>query len=204
MIRLLATSTQQTSTKPLTSDNSSFQTHSQPTFSNLPNTYKITSKNQTGGKQDYNFFSAVPIVSRGNRGEIWSNVLKDARNTPNDGVVTFDITTTYHAICGSYEGSPTEGGRISISKSIPVDDGSDQSGSVKMGSSVHLTVFDQKTCDMEQKMPGLGKLSNFLLDTTVNDTANSFRIQDAKDSTLTSPFLINFLALANSNTRALG
>ncbi|KAG6009553.1 hypothetical protein E4U54_008517 [Claviceps lovelessii] len=75
----------------------------------MTNSYKIIVKNQTGGKQNYHFFSAQPVVSGGSCGDLWSNVMKAANNTPNAGVASFQVSTSYYAICGSFDNSPSAG-----------------------------------------------------------------------------------------------
>ncbi|KAK7965762.1 uncharacterized protein PG986_000039 [Apiospora aurea] len=114
----------------------------------MPNSYKITVINNTGGPQDYAFFSATPVVSGGVSGPIWSNVLKSAGHTPNGAQASFEVLTTHYATCGSFEGSPEHGDKVTISKSVPINLGSKAGGNVTPGSSVALTVYDQTSCDL--------------------------------------------------------
>lgn len=145
----------------------------------MPNTYKITVKNQTGGPQNYSFFSAVPILSGAASGNVWSNVLKSTNRAPNGSTSSFQLTDNYYAICGSFEGKPDHGGSITVSKSVPISLGSKSGTNVTMGSSVKLDVFDGQTCDLgPPSTPGQGKIGNFQLST---EGAN-FTIQQAKDS----------------------
>ncbi|KAG6033869.1 hypothetical protein E4U41_006778 [Claviceps citrina] len=161
----------------------------------MPNSYKITVQNQTGGKQNYNFFSAQPVVSGGSSGTIWSNVMKSAKNTPNGGSAVFDVSTNYFAICGSFEGSPAAGGRISISKTVPVNLGAKTGANVTLGSTVGLVVNDRSACDFTPPTtPGQGKLGSFQVDTSYQP-GNEFTMQDSKDNNL----LIGIASSKDSN-----
>lgn len=147
----------------------------------MPNTYKITVINKTGGPQDYAFFNAPPIISGGASGAVWSNVMNTARNTPNDGQASFEVSLTYYATCGSFEGSLDQGSRVEVSKSVPIQLGSSNGGNITMGSSISLTVYDRSACDLGPPTnPGQGKLGNFQLDTACKPE-NAFTMQDAKD-----------------------
>jgi hypothetical protein len=150
----------------------------------MPNSYKITVKNQTGGPQNYSFFSANPIVSGGTSGDIWSNVLKAAPNTPNGAKASLEVSNNYYAICGNFEGKPEQGGRISVSKTAAINLGSKSGGNVVLGSTVALTVTNKETCDLgAPTTPGAGKLGNFQLVTTVTP-GREFTFQDANDNHL--------------------
>ncbi|KAK7910617.1 hypothetical protein PG985_013098 [Apiospora marii] len=151
----------------------------------MPRSYKITVINKTGGPQDYAFFNAAPVVSGGMSGPVWSNVIKAADRTPNGGQASFEVATTYYAICGSFEGSPEQGNQVTISKSVPVQLGSSNGGAITLGSSVSLAVYDQSACDLDPPVtPGQGKLGSFQIDTACKPQ-NQFTLQDAKDSELT-------------------
>ncbi|KAK8137471.1 hypothetical protein PG984_002964 [Apiospora sp. TS-2023a] len=150
----------------------------------MPKSYKITVINKTGGPQDYAFFNAAPVVSGGMSGPVWSNVIKAADHTPNGGQASFEVFTTYYAICGSFEGSSDQGDKVTISKSVPVQLGSSNGGNITLGSSVSLTVYDQSACDLDPPVtPGQGKLGSFQIDTACNPE-NQFTMQDAKDNNL--------------------
>ncbi|KAK8067365.1 hypothetical protein PG997_014112 [Apiospora hydei] len=144
----------------------------------MTNSYKITVINNTGGPQDYAFFSATPVVSGGFSGPIWSNVLKSAGHTPNGAQASFEVLTTYYATCGSFEGSPEHGGKVTISKSVPINLGSKAGGNVTPGSSVarRATLAPPTT-------PGQGKLGNFQPDTACKPE-NRFTMQDAHENNL--------------------
>ncbi|KAL4733657.1 hypothetical protein BDV11DRAFT_210053 [Aspergillus similis] len=147
----------------------------------MPNQYKITIVNNTRAPQNYCFFSASPIVSGGTSGEIWSNILKAANNTPNGARASLDIWANYYAICGNYEGKPEQGVRVSVSKSVPITLGSKSSGIVMMGSTVALNVIEKETCDLgPPSNPGGGKIGNFQLTTA----SNQFTYQDAVNNNL--------------------
>ncbi|KAK8017877.1 hypothetical protein PG993_014203 [Apiospora rasikravindrae] len=150
----------------------------------MPNSYKLTVINETGGPQDYAFFNDTPLVSGGVSGPVWSNVMKSAVHTPNGGRASFEVQNTFHATCGSFEGSPEHGGKITISKSVPVNLGSKAEGNVTAGSSVALTVYNKTSCDLEPPTtPGQGKLGNFQLTTTCKPE-NAFTMQDARQNNL--------------------
>ncbi|KAG6016119.1 hypothetical protein E4U43_004210 [Claviceps pusilla] len=106
----------------------------------MTNSYKIIVKNETGGKQNYHFFSAEPVVSGGAYGSLWSNVMKAANNTPNAGTASFQVSANYFAICGSFDNSPASGGSITISKTVPVTLGAKNGSNISMGSTVVLVV----------------------------------------------------------------
>lgn len=145
----------------------------------MPNSYKLTVKNKTGAPQHYSFFSAIPVVSGGMSGDIWSNVLKACPSTPNDGKAMLEVWDNYYAVCGSYDGVPNQGMRVSVSKSTPVSLGYKNSGNVVMGSSLALKVIDKRACDFGPPTnPGAGKIGNFQI-TTAGD---EFTFQDATDS----------------------
>ncbi|KAL2793185.1 hypothetical protein BJX66DRAFT_339091 [Aspergillus keveii] len=147
----------------------------------MPNTYRITIQNNTGAPQNYSFFSATPIVSGSSSGEIWSNVLKAANNTPNGAKAFLDVWTNYYAICGSYDGKPEQGARVSVSKSVPINLGSKSGGITMMGSSVALNVIDKETCDLGPPTnPGNGKIGNFQLVTA----SDQFTYQDAVNNNI--------------------
>ncbi|KAG5938670.1 hypothetical protein E4U53_007961 [Claviceps sorghi] len=150
----------------------------------MPNTYTITVKNQTGGKQNYQFFSSPPAVSGGAFGSIWSNVMKAANNTPNDGSAALKVANNYYAVCGSFDGPPSAGASITISKSLPVNLGSQTGGKLTMGSTVSLVVNDKSACDMKPpQTPGQGKLGAFQFDTSY-EPGFEFTMQDSKDNHL--------------------
>jgi hypothetical protein len=150
----------------------------------MPNSYKITVVNNTGGSQDYAFFNATPIVSGGTSGAIWSNVMKAANNTPNGATATFEVSTNFHAICGSFDGNPSQGGRVSINKSVPISLGAKVGGHISLGSTIALSVIDKSACDLgPPTTPGQGKIGNFFLDTACKP-GSEFSLQDAKNNNL--------------------
>jgi hypothetical protein len=145
----------------------------------MVNTYKITVKNQTGAPQNYSFFSATPIVSGGNSGDVWSNVLKTAPQTPNGAVATLEVWSNYYAVCGSFDGDPNQGVRISTSKCVPATLGYKSGDNIVMGSSIPLKVINKETCDLgAPKNPGAGKIECFELTTATNE----FTYQEAINS----------------------
>ncbi|EPS28333.1 hypothetical protein PDE_03279 [Penicillium oxalicum 114-2] len=147
----------------------------------MPNQYRLTVRNQTGGPQDYAFFSAPPLVSGAMSGEIWSNVLKASPSTPNGSVAMLDVWPTYYAICGRYEGKPEQGVRVSVSKSVPINLGSKTSGKVVMGSTTALQVINREVPDLGPPTdPGAGKLGSFQLLTGKNE----FTINEAKNNNI--------------------
>ncbi|KAK1830480.1 hypothetical protein QBC39DRAFT_105951 [Podospora conica] len=147
--------------------------------------YKLTVKNQTGGPQDYAFFSAPPIVSGGPSGEIWSNIMRVSPHTPNGAMSTLELSSSYYAICGSFDGTPEQGGQVSVSKAVSVKLGSSDGTNVTRGSTVALTVFEKESCDLgPPTTPGGGKIGNFQLDTSISSPDGAFTIQDAKNNHL--------------------
>ncbi|KAG5981475.1 hypothetical protein E4U55_002898 [Claviceps digitariae] len=163
----------------------------------MPNSYKITIKNETGGKQNYHFFSAQPVVSGGSYGSLWSNVMKVANNTPNGGSAMLDVARNYYAVCGSFDGSPAAGGSITISKSVPISLGAKNGANVTKGSTVNLIVNDQSACDYgPPTTPGEGKLGSFQVDTSYQP-GNEFTMQDSKDNNL----LIGIASSKDSNIK---
>lgn len=110
----------------------------------MPNEYSITIKNQTGAVQDYSFFSSPPIVGGSTSGELWSNVMMRSTHVPDRATCKIVVSTDYHAVCGSSTGSPEHGSAVEISKSVQVNLGSETSKGVTMGSTISLTVTDDK------------------------------------------------------------
>ncbi|KAM7207335.1 hypothetical protein V8F20_002397 [Naviculisporaceae sp. PSN 640] len=146
--------------------------------------YKLTIRNQTGVSQDYVFFSAPPMVSGGTSGPIYQHVMKAAPSTPNDGMVTLELSNKYYAIAGVYEkDDDSDGQSVSVSKSVPVELGHKASNGsdIVMGSSVTLTVKDKSSVDLgPPTTPGAGKLGCFQLNTAVS--GDGFSFQDAKNN----------------------
>ncbi|KAJ5356234.1 hypothetical protein N7517_010843 [Penicillium concentricum] len=144
----------------------------------MPNQYSLTIKNQTGGFQDYAFFSAPPVVSGAMSGEIWSNVLKSSPSTASGGRATLDVWPNYFAICGRYDGKPEQGVRVSVSKSVPINLGSKVGDKVVMGSTTALHVINREAPDLGPPTnPGAGKLGAFQLTTSQGE----FTITEAKN-----------------------
>ncbi|KAL5610442.1 hypothetical protein FOBRF1_006559 [Fusarium oxysporum] len=150
-------------------------------------TYKITIKNQTGDYQDYSFFNERPTVAGGpTGGDIWSNVMKTAKRTSGkNGIATFEVSTEYFAICGTVQGQAGNGGKVSVSKTVPIQLGKLSAGKTTLGSTVPVTVTDKSSIDMDDpKNPGLGKIANFQFDTSFSNPQNAFTSADAKANNL--------------------
>ncbi|KAM0229089.1 hypothetical protein ACHAPO_010244 [Fusarium lateritium] len=150
-------------------------------------TYKITVKNQTGEYQDYSFFNERPTVAGGPTGsDIWSNVMKTAKRTSGKGgIAVFEVSTDYFAICGTVNGQPGNGGRIAVSKTVPISLGNRSAGAVTLGTTVPVTVTDKSSIDLgEPKNPGQGKIANFQFDTSFPDAQHAFAPTDAKKNNL--------------------
>lgn len=144
--------------------------------------YKLIVRNQTGGPQNYSFFSSNPAVGGGRSGRVYSNVMRAAPNTPHDGKAVLELPTTYHAICGSYEGKPESGGRVSITKTVPITLGMKNGDDVIKGTTVPLIVTDKAACDFGTSVtPGEGKLGSFAINTATS-LGNDFTLQDALES----------------------
>ncbi|RSM19181.1 hypothetical protein CDV31_001857 [Fusarium ambrosium] len=148
-------------------------------------TYKITIKNKSGQTQNYCFFNERPTVSGAAvTGELWSNIMKTAEYTPDQGVATFKVSGEYFAICGKIDTSSGPNGTVTVSKTVPIQVGESLGGKVTLGSTVPLIVHKRKACDIGHvKTPGGGKIGNFQFDTTCKDD-NIFTAADAKANNL--------------------
>ncbi|KAF4979195.1 hypothetical protein FZEAL_4568 [Fusarium zealandicum] len=150
----------------------------------MSDAYKVTVKNRSGASQNYSFFAANPVVAGGASGRVWSNVMRSTPDTPNDGKAVLELPTSYYAICGSYEGSPETQGRVSISKTVPIDLGTSNGDSIAMGSTVNLIVNNRSACDFEAPVsPGDGKIGSFVVNTTTAP-GKEFTTQDAVNNHL--------------------
>ncbi|KIX94050.1 uncharacterized protein Z520_10076 [Fonsecaea multimorphosa CBS 102226] len=142
----------------------------------MVNKYTLVIKNLTGAPQNYSFFSANPVISGSATGPIWSNVLKAANNTPDGGTATLEVWHNYYAVCGSFDGDPATGAKVSIGKSVGITLGTETA----LGSTIALTVVDGSACDLGPPTdPGNGKIGNFQL-----TTGGKFTFQDAKNNNL--------------------
>ena len=92
----------------------------------MPTRYNLQVRNDSDSDQNYSFFAAYPTVS-GNPGQIWSTILT-TNNTPSGATTDFEVTANYYAICGTSQGSLQPGTAIRVSRSSPVDLGSDDRG----------------------------------------------------------------------------
>ncbi|KAM0420382.1 hypothetical protein ACHAPT_011802 [Fusarium lateritium] len=148
-------------------------------------TYRIIVKNQSGSPQDYSFFNDRPTVAGGMPGgDIWSNVMKTAKGIPDGGSASFEVSTNYYAICGSCQGTPGSGAKVTISKAAPVQLGRFSAGKYALGSTVPLVVHRKSACDLgATQTPGCGRVGNFQLDTTCRPE-NAFTVADARANNL--------------------
>jgi len=155
-----------------------------PTSTDMPSFYEVVILNETGGPQDYAFFSGTPNVSGGISGPILTNVIATAHHTPDSSSASFSMGTAYFAICGSYQGTIESGGTAIISKTVPVTLGSRSEGDViTKGSTVPLSVFEKSSCDLgSPTTPGGGKLGCFEISTVVESDTNAFTFKDAVNS----------------------
>ncbi|KAK7423714.1 hypothetical protein QQX98_000904 [Neonectria punicea] len=100
--------------------------------------------------------------------------------TANGGVASFEVSTSYFAIRGSYDGTPKENGKITINKTAPITLGQLTGGKTTLGSTVPLIVSEKTCCDLGEAItPGGGKIGNFQIDTAVKP-GNEFSLANAK------------------------
>lgn len=119
--------------------------------------YILEIKNKTGTEQNYTIFSNPPVVSGGNCGPVWSNVLGSASCGSDNGVVSFQIPAEYHAFCGNFTGEQKLGSIVSVGKHIPVTLGTATGIDINNGSTIKYQVPGDTTSGVLELQQGQGK-----------------------------------------------
>lgn len=148
----------------------------------MPAKFRVVIVNKTSVTQDYSVFSDRLIVSGGASGDAWCPVVSAAK-VPNAAQVAFDLPSNYFAVCGNFSGDPDLGSELFVTKAVPISLGSQDNGSVTLGSTVNLVVDNTTTCDFATPVtPGAGKLGGILIDTKLS-SGHEFKVSEAKTRT---------------------